>query len=94
VCSVPYLRSALIRGEDGLLRCVNDRDGRNEVTLARLTAERAKAIAARMGAGLPADGAYPDTDSQGRPNSQSDYTGPLRRTTAEDVYNGNVPTGF
>jgi hypothetical protein len=41
-----------------------------------------------------ADGAVPDTDSEGRPNSGTSYTGPLRRRTAEDVYNGNVPTGF
>lgn len=94
VCSTPYLRSALSRREDGLLVCVNDRAGRCELTLARLTAERAKAIAAQTGNGLPADGAYPDTDSEGRPNSQSDYTGPTRRYTADDVYNGDPPTGF
>lgn len=94
VCSVPYLRSALRRGEDGLLRCENDLPGRSEMTLARLTAQRAQQIAARSGYGLPADGAYPDTDSQGRPNSQSSYTGPTRRFTAEDVYNGDPPAGF
>lgn len=39
-----------------------------------------------------ADGARPDTDSSGQPNSGSSYTGPTQRTTAEDVYNDDVPT--
>ena len=94
VCSTPYLRSALVRGEDGLLRCESDRPGRSALTLARLTAQRAAAIAARVGQGLPADGAFPDLDSQGRNSSASSYTGPTRRFTAEDVYNGDPPTGF
>jgi hypothetical protein len=42
----------------------------------------------------PADGAVPDVDSSGNPSSSSSYTGPTRRTTAEDVYNGTPPTGF
>lgn len=94
VCSVPYLRSALRRGRDGLLRCENDLPGRDALTLAELTAQRAAALAAQTGATLPADGAFPDVDSDGRPSSGSDYTGPVRRLTAEDVYNGNPPTGF
>ena len=94
VCSVPYLRSALQRGRDGLLRCANDRPGRDELTLAELTASRAATLSQRLGMQSIADGAVPDTDSQGRPNSASSYTGPTRRFTAEDVYNGDVPTGF
>ena len=95
VCSVPYLRSALRRGRDGLLRCENDLPGRDEVTLAELTAARAEALAARTGAGLPADGAFPDVDSTGLPSSSSSYTGPVSRRTAEDVYfDSGVPTGF
>ncbi len=46
VCSVPYLRSALRRGRDGLLRCENDQPGRDELTLAELTANRAAALIA------------------------------------------------
>lgn len=94
VCGVMWLRSALSRGRDGLLRCENDRPGRDELTLAELTAHRAAAIAGRTGAGLPADGAKPDTDSAGNPSSGSDYTGTVRRRTAEDVYDGFPPTGF
>lgn len=40
----------------------------------------------------PADGAVPDTDSQGRPNSSSSYTRSARRFTVEDVYDDDVPT--
>lgn len=94
VCSVPYLRSALRRGNDGLLRCENDLPGRNELTLAELTANRAAALSQKIGMTAPADGAVPDVDSAGQPSSTSSYTGPTRRRTAEDVYNGNVPTGF
>lgn len=94
VCGVMWLRSALSRGRDGLLRCENDRDGRDELTLAELTAHRAAALAQRLGTQTPADGAKPDTDSAGNPSSVSDYTGPVRRRTAEDVYNGTPPTGF
>lgn len=94
VCGVPWLRSALRRGRDGLLRCENDRPGRDELTLAELTASRAASLSRQLGTTSPADGAVPDTDSQGRPNSGSSYTGPTRRYTADDVYNGDVPTGF
>jgi hypothetical protein len=94
VCGVMWLRSALTRGRDGLLRCENDRPGRDALTLAELTANRAAAIARQLGSRVVPDGACPDTDSQGRPNSSSSYTGTTRRRTADDVYNGNVPTGF
>jgi deoxycytidylate deaminase len=89
-----WLRSALRRGRDGLLRCENDQPGRDELTLAELTATRAAELSQRVGATLPADGAVPDVDSDGRPSSTSSYTGTTRRRTAEDVYNGDVPTGF
>lgn len=89
-----YLRSALRRGRDGLLRCENDRAGRDAVTLAELTALRASALSAQLGMRAPADGAVPDTDSAGDPSSASTYDGPTRRYTADDVYNGDVPTGF
>ena len=39
-----------------------------------------------------ADGARPDTDSQGRPNSNSSYTHSARRTTVADVYAVGIPT--
>lgn len=94
VCGVVWLRSALRRGRDGLLRCENDWAGRDALTLSELTAERAAALASRQSLLTPPDGAAPDTDSLGRPNSGSSYTGPTRRRTAEDVYNGDVPTGF
>lgn len=94
MCGVVWLRSALRRGRDGLLRCENDRDGRDELTLAELTASRAKSLSELVGMRKPADGAAPDTDSQGQPNSGSSYTGPTRRYTADDVYNGDPPTGF
>lgn len=94
VCGVMWLRSALRRGRDGLLRCENDREGRDELTLAELTAARASSLSQRLGLQSSADGACPDTDSTGRPSSSSSYTGPTRRRTAEDVYNGDVPTGF
>lgn len=94
VCSVMYLRSALRRGRDGLLRCENDLPGRDELTLAELTSNRASALSQRLGMTAPADGAVPDVDSNGQPSSTSSYTGPVRRRTAEDVYNGPPPTGF
>lgn len=94
VCSVPFLRSALRRGRDGLLRCDSDQPGRDELTLAELTSNRAAALSQRLGMTAPADGAIPDVDSEGRPSSTSSYTGPVRRRTAEDVYNGTPPTGF
>ena len=93
-CGVMYLRSALRRGRDGLLRCENDRPGRDALTLAELTAARASALSQVVGTRSPADGAVPDTNSLGQPSSSSSYTGPTRRYTAEDVYNGDVPTGF
>lgn len=94
VCGVMWLRSALTRGRDGLLRCENDRAGRDAITLSEITAHRAAMLANKAGMVTPPDGARPDTDSQGEPNSNSSYTGPTRRYTASDVYNGNVPTGF
>jgi hypothetical protein len=92
VCGVPYLRSALLRGRDGLLRCANDRPGRDELTLAELTAARAADLSRRLGQQTISDGAVPDVDSSGRPSSSSSYTRAARRTTAEDVYNDAVPT--
>jgi len=92
VCGVPWLRSELQRGRDGLLRCTNDRPGRDELTLAELTAHRAAALAQRLGAQSPADGAVPDTDSDGNPNSSSSYTHSARRTTVADVYASGIPT--
>lgn len=92
VCGVSWLRSALQRGRDGLLRCQNDRPGRDELTLAELTASRAAALSQRLGTQSIDDGAAPDTDSLGRPNSSSSYTRSARRTTVEDVYNDAVPT--
>lgn len=94
VCGVPWLRSSLRRGRDGLLRCSNDTPGRDELTLAELTASRAASLSRQLGMQSIGDGACPDTDSAGQPNSSSSYTGPTRRRTAEDVYNGDVPTGF
>jgi hypothetical protein len=93
-CGVMYLRSALRRGRDGLLRCENDLPGRNALTLAELTARRASAISARIGSRAPADGAVPDVDSNGQPSSSSGYAGPTRRLTIEQAYNGDVPEGF
>lgn len=92
VCGVMWLRSALRRGRDGLLRCENDREGRDELTLAEITASRAATLSRRLGMQSPADGAAPDTDSSGRPNSASGYTRSARRTTVEDVYDDDVPT--
>lgn len=92
VCSVPYLRSALRRGIDGLLRCENDRPGRYDLQLAQLTAARAAALSQRLGQHSTADGAFPDVDSAGNPSSSSQYTGTTSRRTASDVYNGSVPT--
>jgi hypothetical protein len=94
VCSVPYLRSALRRGRDGLLRCDSDQPGRDELTLAELTANRAAALSQRVGMTAPSDGAVPDVDSLGRPSSSSSFTGVVRRFTAEDVYGDTPPTGF
>ena len=92
VCSVPYLRSALRRGIDGLLRCENDRPGRSERQLAQLTAARAAALSQRLGRQSLADGAFPDVDSAGRPSSSSSYTGPVSRRTVADVYASGIPT--
>lgn len=60
VCGTPYLRSALRRGRDGLLRCSDDLPGRDAVTLSELTAQRAAGLAQRLGNISPADGAVPD----------------------------------
>jgi hypothetical protein len=49
-------------------------------------------LAQRLGAQSPADGAVPDTDSDGNPNSSSSYTHSARRTTVADVYASGVPT--
>ncbi len=93
-CGVMYLRSALRRGRDGLLRCENDRPGRDALTLAELTAARAAALSQQAGMASVADGAAPDVDSNGQPSSSSSYTGTTRRLTIEQAYNGSVPTGF
>lgn len=92
VCGVMYLRSALRRGRDNLLRCANDLPGRDELTLAELTAARAAALSARLAMTAPADGAKPDTDSAGDNSSASSYTGTARRFTVEQVFNSDVPT--
>lgn len=94
VCGSMWLRSALRRGPDGLLRCEHDQPGRDALTLSVLTATRASAISARIGKTGPADGARSDTDSSGNPSSGSSYTGPTQRLTIEDAYDGSVPTGF
>jgi hypothetical protein len=94
VCGSMWLRSALRRGRDGLLRCEQDRPGRDALTLAELTASRAAALSAQLGATSPADGAAPDVDSNGDPSSTSSYTGATRRLTITQAYNGSVPTGF
>lgn len=93
-CGSMYLRSALWRDKSGLLRCPQDTPGRDVVTLAELTANRAAALSSRLGEQNLADGARPDTDSAGRPSSSSSYTGPTRKFTADDVYseNGGPPT--
>jgi hypothetical protein len=91
-CGVPYLRSALRRGRDGLLRCANDLPGRDELTLAELTASRAASLSWRLGMQSIADGAVPDVDSNGQPSSTSNYTRAARRRTVEDVYDDDVPT--
>ena len=94
VCGVPYLRSALRRGRDNLLRCPEDHPGRDAVALAEITAARASAISQRLGQQSLADGAFPHTDSAGNAASGG-YTGPVSRRTAEDVYfDSGVPTGF
>lgn len=38
------------------------------------------------------DGAAPDTDSDGNPNSASSYTRSAQRLTVGDVYDDDVPT--
>ena len=92
VCGVMWLRSALRRGRDGLLRCENDRPGRDAVTLAELTASRAAGLSLRLGTQSIADGPVADTDSLGVPNSGSSYAGPVSRRTVDDVYASGVPT--
>lgn len=92
VCSVSYLRSALRRGTDGLLRCENDRPGRTELELAQLTAARAAALSQRLGQQPLADGAFPDVDSDGNNSSASQYTGSTSRDTVAEVYADGIPT--
>jgi hypothetical protein len=87
-----YLRSALRRGRDGLLRCHNDLPGRDELTLAEITASRAASLSRQLGMQSIADGACPDTDSDGLPNSASSYTHGARRSTVADVYASGIPT--
>ena len=89
VCEVPYLRSALVRCSDNLLRCPTDARGRNELELARESAMDA-AMAAMGKDTTPADGAFPHLNVDGSV-STSDYQGPIRRTTMEDVYLDNPP---
>lgn len=91
-CGVPYLRSALRRGIDGLLRCENDRPGRYDLQLAKLTADRAAALSQRLGQHSSADGAFPDVDSDGNNSSASQYTGSVARDTVAEVYADGVPT--
>jgi hypothetical protein len=91
-CGLPYLRRDLRRGSDGKLRCPVDAPGRNEMELARISAEDA-ARAAMTRDTTPADGAYPLEGADGRP-SVNDYHGPIRRMTADEVYNGDEPTTF
>lgn len=90
VCGVVYLRSSLRRGSDGLLRCPEDAKGRSELELAEATARQAAAVAARVAAQTPADGARPDLDSNDQPAVP--YAGPTSRRTVEDVYPDGVPT--
>lgn len=92
VCGSMWLRSALRRGRDGLLRCEQDWAGRDAVTLSELTANRAASIAMQLGSRPPADGAACDTDSNGDNSSASDYTGTSSRYTVGQVYDGAVPT--
>jgi hypothetical protein len=91
-CGAVWLRSSLRRGRDGLLRCENDRPGRNALELAELTAARASALSAALGRQLPNDGAVPDVDSTGQVSSSSSYPGTSRRRTVEQVYAEGVPT--
>jgi hypothetical protein len=91
-CGAMWLRSALRRGRDGLLRCENDRPGRNALELAELTAARASALSAALGRQTSNDGAVPDVDSTGQVSSSSSYPGTSRRRTVEEVYAEGVPT--
>jgi hypothetical protein len=92
ICGSMWLRSALKRGKDNLLRCVHDQPGRDERTLSELTAARASVLSQRLGLQSIADGARPDVDSTGQPSSSSGYTGVTRRYTVSEVYDGAVPT--
>jgi hypothetical protein len=92
VCGSMWLRSALRRGRDGLLRCEQDLPGRDALTLSELTAARAAALSQRLGSQSPADGARGDVDSAGDPSSSSSYTGSVARNTVEEVYADGVPT--
>ena len=91
-CGAMFLRSALVRGRDGLLRCCDDLPGRNALELSELTAARASALSQRLGRQPISDGAVPDVDSTGQVSSSSSYTGVTSRRTVEQVYNNDVPT--
>lgn len=91
-CGLPYYRRDLVRGSDNKLRCPVDAPGRNELELAQESAEDVIIHAASKDT-TPADGAFPLLDVNGNP-SVCDYTGPIRRTTAAEVYNGDEPTTF
>lgn len=92
VCGSMWLRRDLRRGRNGQLRCPDDWAGRDELELAELTAMSAAAVAAAQAAQLPADGASPHLGSDGTPGEP--YTGPTRRTTGDDIFNGNEPSYF
>lgn len=85
-CGVMYLRSALRRRADNQLYCPNDYPGRDNITLAQVTAARAAALSARTGTQLPPDGAFPDLDENDVPWSGSSYTGPVTKRDAASVY--------
>jgi len=91
-CGIPYLRRDLRRGSDGKLRCPVDAPGRNELELARESAENV-AMHAMSKDTTPADGAAPLLDTDGNP-VVSDYEGPIARFTMEEVYLDNPPETF
>ncbi len=91
-CGIPYLRRDLVRGSDNKLRCPVDAPGRNELELARESAENV-AIHAASKDTTPADGAFPLLDTDGNP-SVNDYQGPISRRTMEDVYLDSPPLTF
>lgn len=91
-CGLPYLRRDLVRGSDGKLRCPVDAPGRNELELARESAENVAAYAASLDK-TPGDGAAPLLDTDGNP-SINEYQGPIYRKTEADVYLDNLPLTF